>query len=174
MLKNNWERLWRFYIKESQGLSLSTISPGIPLDGGKLDYSHVLPAPERQSGYKLILTISKPTLKGRLYNPAGKNIGVIEGTVSKTGMQVEDVIITDSDEKGKGFGVAMYEALYAHAFNAMGIKRIIGVEHSTSAARVHNSLAKKYGFSYSADTSRDITGDIKYDRAYGSYGYKLH
>lgn len=173
MRNNTWQKIWKLYIAESAS-SLSAISPGLSLNGGAIDYSHVLPQTPRESGYKLILTISKPTIKGRLYNPNGKNIGMIEGTLKKDSMQIEDVIITDSAEKGRGFGAAMYEALYAHGFNVLGVQRIVGTEHSSSAARVHSSLAKKYGFAYSADTERDVSPDTKYDRAYGSYSYKLH
>lgn len=174
-------KTWKTYINELK--SLSSISAPITLADGKLDYSAVLPGLQRENGYKLILTISKPIIKGRLYSPAGKNTGIIEGHIEKGALQIADVIITAPSDIGHGFGVAMYEALYAHAYNILGIKRVVGVEHSCSAARVHAALAKKYGFQYAAASdvgdSRDASSmqhksDFRYDRAYSNYSYKLH
>ncbi len=51
---------------------------------------------------------------------------------------------------GRGLGTAMYEALYAHAHNALGINAVRGGIHSRDADALHNRLSRKHGFEYHA------------------------
>ena len=47
--------------------------------------------------------------------------------------------------RGRGLGLAMYEAVMAHAKNALGATHVAGGIHSTMASAAHERLARKHG-----------------------------
>lgn len=65
--------------------------------------------------------------------------------------------------RNNGLGKALYSALYTHAL-ALGRPHVGGSDHSQSAGRVHDSLAREHGFDYEAE---------EHDDHRGSYGYTL-
>ena len=79
--------------------------------------------------------------------------------------------------RGKGLGVPLYEAFYAHAKNKMGMTHVIGETHSTMASKVHQKLAEKHGLGYvpskNTDPKPGRIGGRPYDNAYNPYEYEL-
>lgn len=161
-------------IKEAA--SLRALSGFKKLEDFKWDGTHVLPGDAAAAGYRITLEQIKTVLKVRLFNPVGKNIGILTAKLlnlkNKTGLSVEDVKLIDAAERGRGFGRSMYEAVYAYAFNNLNVEIISGGEHSSAAAGVHKSLASKYGFAYEPGPGTGKKGG-EYDRAAGKYRYKL-
>lgn len=178
----DWEKKWRMYLAEDAVRSLAALPPPIKLPDNRWDYSAILSPVARESGYKLILTYSGSNIKGHLYapplpdKPSGKNIGFIDAVVKGNSLSVADVKITDASQRNMKFGVAMYEAVYAYAFNKLNIKKVVGGEHSSSAKRVHNNLDRIYGFKKSGGEllPGKLPGNSEYDNAYGDYSYILH
>lgn len=94
-------------------------------------------------------------------------------------------VLVDDEHRGKGLGLAMYEAAYAHAHHTLGASRVQGGEHSTAADAVHQKLAKKHGLEYESQLKPDAAwasdqfgsnGDDKvgdYDGRFEPYEYML-
>ena len=77
----------------------------------------------------------------------------------------------DDEHQGKGLGMEAYELLFAR-LKECGIKTIAGLTHSSSAARVHQRLAFKYGYEYPY-LHDDASGGHPYDETFGPYRYAL-
>jgi hypothetical protein len=80
--------------------------------------------------------------------------------------------VLEPGHRGKRLGNAMYEAVLAHAKNQVGATHAEGSEHSSMAARVHESLARKHGMRYFASRTGE-TDSGPYDSARGDYRYRL-
>jgi hypothetical protein len=76
----------------------------------------------------------------------------------------------DPEYRGAGLGLAMYEAAFAHAKNALGIDTVHGGIHSADAHKLHQRLAAKHGLEYQAEHNPTDTKD---PYPYGHYSYTL-
>ena len=125
-----------------------------PAPGSTADYTHLL-SPDLGKGHTLkVHTQINPATDDKYLEavfsvknsrskfPHGKVTGYIVG---KHETAIEPHSHLSRPYQGKGIGKAMYEALYAHAMNNHGIKRVEGGMHTSAAEMVHRSLAKKYG-----------------------------
>ena len=72
---------------------------------------------------------------------------------------------------GHGLGKAMYEALYSHALNRLGVHTVEGGMHSEDAGRVHEALARKHGLGYKKTPRPD--SPAMSDMTRGPYRYSL-
>lgn len=146
----------------------------------QVDYSHVLPAGAKENGYSLLVT-HVPKEKHPSGNQVdehllssvhfyGKKVGEVTGYINDKGKpsaHLEPHSELDSKHQNKGLGSAMYEALYAHAKNHLGINEVAGGAHTEKAHKVHQRLAQKHGFEYSAPAS-----GLPYT-PHGRYNYSL-
>jgi GNAT superfamily N-acetyltransferase len=147
------------------------------------NYTHVLPEAHQQAGFKLWLDTSKKgQIRAQLVHDADKpelregnaepgEIGMATAT-HVPGAEYERPLVMGSahvrqSHQGKGLGLAMYEALYAHGRNVLGATHVRGGEHSTMAMRVHQKLAQKHGLDYQPrENIGERFGDEKKNRAY--------
>ena len=153
------------------------------------DYSHLLPFNPNKN-YKIIVQRRKksfgPSFGLEAYlRYRGKDVGSVAGVVrpANSTMYLADAEL-DEDHRGRGMGKALYKALYAHAANDLKVKSVDGESHSDAARAVHESLAREYGFNYSAkrnigpegyidsDTWRG-NADRPFNGRWGSYEYDL-
>lgn len=144
------------------------------------DYSHVLTPEQRQAGYSLSVSHdSKPGSKmvvAQLNHAGAKSsslpwednrkphAGSVSGYLRDDGsLELAGHLASElqPEHQGRGLGVAMYEGVLAHAKNALGALTVKGGSHSTSAMRVHTSLARKHGLNYQPDP-----------KIYGTFGEK--
>jgi GNAT superfamily N-acetyltransferase len=154
-------------------------------ESNTFDYTHVLPKEHRDMGYTLeVDQIPRRGSIGVDLIHQGKKIGYLMSDVLKGGksgglpgynktIHIHNAFI-DKEHRGKGLGVPMYEALYAHAKNKLGINHASGDRHSTSAARVHKAIAEKHGLNYrphEIDTS--VRNSLPFNDKYKGYGYAL-
>ncbi len=135
------------------------------LQGAVHDYSHVLRPEHRQAGYRLRVyhapRVSHPDLKGRF--PGHRlEAKLFHGDQYAGGIQAlvghEDPVdpgVIDighsrlkDEHRGKGLGLALYEALLAHGKNKLGASHVSGDAHSTLASRVHQKLSERHGMGY--------------------------
>src|ERR1700690_985887 len=159
------------------------------------DYSHLLPADEKNSGFKLqvehrntmlpkgvksipigesphLLPIRPiETIHSTLHSPTGAEIGTVRGHVSKKGHDklIEPHSELDAPYRGKGLGTAMYEAVYSHA-KQTGVNRVSGGVHSPDAHALHTRLSAKHGFHYKSAREPDIKDNFF---PYKPYSYAL-
>ncbi len=136
---------------------------GDPNDLTTHDYSHVLPTKLRDQGYQLHVVHVRPLRPGEshglhsvLYHPEGGEIGEVNGGFKVGRMngilgghaQIRHSKI-DEAHRGKGLGLAMYEAFYSHAKNALGATHASSEDHHSSmASAVHAKMSKKHGMDY--------------------------
>jgi len=99
-------------------------------------------------------------------------------------MTIDFSDIHDPSHRGKGLGMAMYEALLSHGYGRFGATHVIGQAHSTMAHRVHEKLAEKHGLKYKAlpniwrngypnEDAWDKQAVAPFDRKYGDYKYTI-
>src|SRR5712692_8955293 len=135
------------------------------LQGAVHDYSHVLKPEHRQAGYRLRVyhapRVSHPDLKGRFPGHM-LEAKLFHGDQYAGGIQAlvghEDPVdpgVIDighsrlrDEHRGKGLGLALYEALLAHGKNKLGASHVSGDAHSTLASRVHQKLSERHGMGY--------------------------
>jgi len=176
-------------------MAIKDIKPGTPIDETTYDYTHLIKSPALRRNYAMHVThdpsagqkptdpnareprsIARVTIK---HKQSGQLVGYVDGSWDRTEAGHKAILPTysvlrDKALRGKGLGKAMYEALYAHANNHLGIKHAVGEEHSTSASRVHQALAEKHGWEYQPQWgARDQTVSRDFDGAFGPYEYKL-
>lgn len=176
-------------------MAIKDIKPGTPIDETTYDYSHLIKSPALRRNYAMHVThdpsagqkptdphareprsIARVTIKHR---QSGQLVGYVDGSWDRTESGHKAILPTysvlrDKALRGKGLGKAMYEALYAHANNHLGIKHAVGEEHSTSASRVHQALAEKHGWDYQPQWgAKDQVVSRDFDGAFGPYEYKL-
>lgn len=156
-------------IQKSEDLSkaISTITPGnrvdVPSAGvAPHDYSHVLPEQHKQNGMTLLVSHyhvgNQKMLQSTLYDkhptkpgmmmPVGHVDAYVNHKKNPEKTSIEPHSELDEQYRGKGLGMAMYEALYAHAKHKMGINRVEGGSHSADADAVHKRLSEKHGVAY--------------------------
>ena len=143
------------------------------------DFSHLLSPEQKQAGYSI--NLKEITSKGEkdpmsllsTLHHKGNLVGGVQGLVHRAidgpHKEIEPHSEIDKPHQGKGFGVKLYEALYSHAKNTLGIDKIAGGVHSEAAHRVHESLARKHGLGYTA--SKKGNEGVPYP--YGRYNYTL-
>lgn len=149
------------------------------------DYSHMIKSPLLRKQYQIVVrqypsadpdgAIARVNL---IHRPTNALKGFVEG--SKDFVETNRAInpsyatIRDPELTGKGFGQAMYSALYAHAYHVMGIRHAAGDVHSTSAHRVHEKLAETHGWDYKPEFKpRKAPKEQPFDGEYGPYQYRL-
>lgn len=166
-------------------MAIADIPAGQMQRNGTYDYSHVLPEAHRKAGYQLMVTPRTPGDTNFLHTQLmhnGKQAGYLSGRYDSEGegpLQIDNSLI-DQEHRGKGLGVPMYEALYAHAKHSLGLTHVGGHEHSTSAGRVHQALAQKHGLQYKPAIDKNkisAPGEEKdeqpFDGRYFGYQYAL-
>lgn len=149
-------------------------------EGKAFDYSHVLPKGLRKQytlhvvrtpGYRI-------TAVTHLKHPKGdQKAGYVWGGLDQHTLDIFDAKL-EPQHKGKGLGMAMYEALMAHSKNALGMTHVRGEEHSSSAGAVHAKLAAKHGMKYKQIPQPGEAYDPNdkghpYDNRYIGYSYAL-
>jgi GNAT superfamily N-acetyltransferase/predicted RNase H-like HicB family nuclease len=156
------------------------------------DYSHVL-SPLFKRSYRISIRERVNTnpkfysvvMQAKNKKPTAKWDGHIFASVHDNNGP-KHVIVEDSflhpDHRGKGLGLALYEAALAHAKHVHEVAEVRGGYHSTSAHNVHKRLSEKHGMRYEAPTT---AGDMydpddyfkspprAYDAKYGHYKYTL-
>lgn len=170
-------------LKEPIQKAIKDIPLGTPTidDAGHevYDYNHLLPT--KWSG-KLHLQIKHKqddpdypnSIEATLHNPEYPEegpVGFVKAGIfkGKDGqMEMEPHSELHEDYHGEGLGRAMYEALYGHAKNALGVSRVAGFKHTQAAKHVHDSLARLHGLEYHP---KKRLGDPEFQ--YGSYSYKI-
>lgn len=172
--------------------SVAKLTPKGEVDDGVADYSHLLPQPAREAGLKLgvahvvgvgPLTGTRSERLRAEVTHDGREVGSV-GAVVRRGAKdryIEPHSELESPYRGQKIGQAMYEALYAHARNVHGIKRVTGGFHLEAAHRVHVALASKHGFAYRSahDPTDEDLPDGKGGKGaskqypYGKYSYTI-
>lgn len=142
------------------------------------DYSHLANVP----GYSIHVRTSggadpdsQKFLRAELFHN-NHSVGEVGGCVGhENGRQVfyMDTARISEDHRGQGLGVALYEAAIAHAHHAHGAQEVWGDVHSTSAHRVHHSLATKHGMKYAAALIAPSKDESPFDSRYGQYQYTI-
>ncbi len=152
----------------------------------KYNYDHILTPEQRKQGYSLMVEKinSKygPMYYSNIYH-RGTHVGDVMGVGHTSSVEPHSEIA--KEHRGKGLGIAGYEALFSHLKNKEGVVNIAGLAHTEAAHRVHVSLAKKHGLNYSArklkvpyekETGSDYgqtPGDNKVLITRGKYSYTL-
>jgi len=171
-----------------QKMAIADIPGGkrLPVATDTYDYSHVLPDAHRKNKYNMTVRVmpmeNEDTSVGQRVHAIlmhhGRNVGYVAGHMNHSGpLQIDNSHI-DQQHRGKGLGVPLYEALYAHAKNNLGVTHVGGHEHSTSAGRVHQAISQKHGLDYKpAIDKQNIHGnpveDKPFDGRYFGYQYAL-
>jgi GNAT superfamily N-acetyltransferase len=147
------------------------------------DYSHVVP--EKHKGKYRIEVHERP--KGADYVKGGTwleaflvkhpfnfvtdDVGKVSGMVHpkyKNGDKDFRVTLSDVDQehRGKGLGVALYEAITAHAKHFHSATHMAGGVHSSMAHNAHIALSKRHGLEYRANYLGEDEGawDVHDDR----------
>ena len=146
----------------------------------EFDYSHVLPENARNDysllvKHRVSLDDGDRSIYAHLYH---KSSGVVVGRVLSSMYygdnthRIENAHL-NKNLRGKGLGLAMYEANMAHAKNALGATHTAGGDHSTLADSIHKKLAQKHGMEYFAKRHSPSSDDGEYDAAFGDYHYQL-
>lgn len=153
---------------------VSDLCTGKDLGRQTWDYSCVLPA--ELKGYTIRVEVgpSGNYVLASVWYPGHGRAGQASGVRSGTDFIIGESFLS-TKHRGRGLGVTLYEALFSHAFNHMGVRRIVGALHSTSAHRVHEKLAAKHGLKYSAapNVEKTAAASGEYDEKWGPYGYPL-
>lgn len=185
---------------------LSKALKDIPVGGNvggsmwKYDYSHTLPQHLQKEGYSIHVSDMPHPQKEDTDNVEaefrhnGERIGSISGTVGakmvegaqRRALGIGIAEIVGSKHRGKGLGMAGYEALMAHAANVSGATHVAGSMHSSMAHAVHSKLAAKHGLGYKGvpNIGSDITQfpdqeawerkeNGAFDDKYQPYGFSL-
>lgn len=168
-------------VQKSEALAktVSGIQPGKRSINGpgrlSFDYSHHLSGSDRAAGLGLRVThvAAGPAVGEHLLaelHHNGRDVGGVTAYVDRSDKTVEPHSELTPEYRGRGLGQSMYEALYAHAKNKLGIQSVSGGSHSADAHRLHTSLAKKHGFGYKPEVHEDMD---KYGYPYKPYNYTL-
>lgn len=174
---------------EELNKALADIPVGKKISDKENNYDHVLSPEHRKEGYSLNVLNDNGKLFSVLKHN-GKAIGNVYG--SHHGSNTLDLSSGFAshiapEHQNKGLGKAIYEALLSHAHNGMGIDKVVGGKHSTSASKVHSALAAKHGLGYIPESNSEATmSDTEYNQKvpkslssftsnvkYGPYSYML-
>lgn len=114
------------------------------------DYSHLLKPKQLTDGYKLRVSFDSEhnNLKASIHKDGSNSLGEVTGFLDDEEMHPHVLLGLYPKLKGQGFGRAMYEALYSHAYNNHGITTISGGYHTAAAKRIHERLAQKHSLDY--------------------------
>lgn len=113
-----------------------------------------------------------------IHDDVGKASGMVHPKY-KNGDKDFRVALADinAEHRGKKLGIALYEALMAHAKHYHGTTHIVGGQHSTMAHNAHEAISKKHGMEYNAELTGsddyDDFGPGEFDDAYGPYMYAI-
>lgn len=189
-------------VRLGQPLDIATLSPKMQKVWGPrlahaphYDYTHVLPPETQAEGYRLILGMGQPTGRGtnvdaNVIHNDDPLCGGVSGTMKWSDVFNEPilrVIFTQihGEHQGKGLGKACYKALYSHAHNKFGIKRVAGAAHSTGASAVHQSVSRELGLDYKPKKNITVAGEYNsesqwesapsgnFDDKFRPYNYQL-
>ncbi len=159
-----------------QKMALKDIPVGQRIDANTFDYNHLLTPEHRSQGLSLRVMDIKAsggrTPHVRLYNSEGKQVGTASGGVDGKTLNITNTFLHRALRR-QGLGVAMYEALLAHAKNHLGLRSVAGQEHSTAASRTHQHLAQKHGMAYEPEYKPNAKLGSDYDDGAGAYSYLL-
>lgn len=117
-------------------------------EGTSAYYDHVIPK-EHQNRYSIHTSFDKDNdyTTHLLDKKTGQKAGYATATMRGDALRPFDVEI-GKEHRGKGLGLALYEAMYAHAYHN-GIRKVTGGRHSTMASKgIHQKLAVKHGLEY--------------------------
>lgn len=132
------------------------------------NYSHILG--DKYKNYTLTVEGCRGVVTARLcfkdFNAGKASCFVIHQRAEM------DLSYLNEKHLGKGLGLIMYEALFAHLYHQCNVSVISGGRHSTSAARIHKKLAKKHGLAYPYCNEATFGGH-PYDGRFESYIYTL-
>ena len=149
------------------------------LEGSKVfDYSHLLDPQHKQEGYSLEVHEHPDTgVDVWVENPkswlAPGNLTAVywpdEGEVRPIVAEV------NKDHRGKGLGMAMYEALLTHLYHLHGVNTVKGMEHSTAASKVHQKISAKHGGDYKPELREGFEDHpaAPFDAKYKPYKYTI-
>jgi 8-oxo-dGTP pyrophosphatase MutT (NUDIX family) len=115
----------------------------------RYDYSHLLTPAQRKQGYSMTVD-HHPRLGGihvQIKDKWGGEAGQLTGRASPHAAEI-DLSDLEQPHRGKGLGLAMYEAALTHAFHRVGSRGVVGDKHSSSASAVHQKLSQKHGLGY--------------------------
>lgn len=159
-------------------MAIADLKPGkeIKLAGQRpeqksFDYNHLLPQHLKDQGYKLYvqeapdrtLPGAPPRISAVIHHPSygiqedARKYDTPYPAIAAThaalyrdkSVNVMNTIIPNQAHRSKGLGLAMYEALFAHAKHLHGTTHVSSpTPHSTMAMRVHKRLAEKHGLAY--------------------------
>lgn len=146
----------------------------------RYDYTHLIRSPLVRKKYRIFAdhvpgwadNIRVRVVKNGSDEPVGK----IDAAIDHKNKSVDPVYveIEDPRHQGKGLGQAMYEALYSHAYHKLGVKKVVGGDHSSQAHRVHQILAERHGWDYApAFEPHEWHIPRPMDNAAGNYEYIL-
>lgn len=165
----------------------------------RFDYSHVLTPLQRAAGYRMhvehgriyskapleikaVLTHpqepgSAKSSPGSMNTPKGQ-AGVVQGLVQPNEFGTQDLNIANAlmgeSHRGKGLGLAGYEAIMAHSKHYLGATHVSQEDtHSTSAHGAHQALARKHGLQYRAKLLAPSRKEGEYDARFGPYRYAI-
>jgi GNAT superfamily N-acetyltransferase len=158
------------------------------------DYSHVIPehlkhqyriqVHERPKGTNMLKggTLCEAFLVKHPFDFVKDDIGKVSAMVHpkyKNGDKDMRIVLSqiEPEHRGKKLGMALYEAVMAHAKHYHGATHAVGGVHSTMAHRTHEALARRHGLEYTAnfedsDDHKDF-GPGEFDDAYGPYLYAI-
>lgn len=148
------------------------------------NYTHVLPPEHQKAGYTLhverrheapnsLAAVLRTKKSAKRTGMNRTHVGFIGATMpSHDTLEIKNAHI-EPDHRGRGLGVPMYEALYAHAKHRLGLKQVVGKEHSTSANRVHLALSNKHGLGYKPAVDTGNRPEEPFDGRYYGYSYAL-
>jgi hypothetical protein len=146
---------------------------------GSHDYTHALKPEHQQAGYSMQVHHDNSPGTQQLavtLHHGGNMIGSVNADVFPTNKNMSiDTAELHADHRSKGVGMAMYEGLLAHAKNHLGVRSVVGGDHSTMASTVHTRLAQKHGMDYKAQPNPGMAAKPSgpSDGKVGPYSYAI-
>lgn len=152
-------------------MAVGELPPAQPIketrDSRVFDASHLLTPEHRNAGYSMRIVTGRMPIAGGGYITADvkHHDQFVGGVTANVGDQYIlghdpknprrdvsfDLADIQDEHSGKGLGMAMYEAIIAHAKKHHGATHVRGIQHSSLASRVHQKLAEKHGMSYTPE-----------------------
>lgn len=166
-------------------MALADIKPGEEKKNGDwvwTDYSHLLPEAER--GKYTLKVRSHASDKNEwhraILSPVDNHHRRLGDVTFATGIDNRNemnIVASSLMEplRGRGLGLATYEAALAHSRNKLGATHLVGDVHSSLASAVHKKLAAKHGLDYKPKLvdPNDDSPPGAYDDKYDEYSYAL-
>lgn len=161
-------------------MSFKKLPPGIPPFGvDQWDYSHLLPESARKEGLRLLVdpdvregtgTLDASIRREGIWGDVGNLYGIVRNGRLEIGLSN-----VDPELRGKGIGTALYEGIMQHAAQELGVSKVAGDRHSTSASKVHSKISDKYGLDYKPVQTKKPKSEVPsdYDERFDQYEYTL-